>query len=218
MPCTLSHTSKQATHLGMRQRHLNSSNAPSCNSGNIASNHPCVTGTWAILNSPMHPSAHPASAASQHACGAMISPHHQHITWAGQWHHVATACRHPTASTRPAEASMWPLSAATSNKAQASKPSRGWATPQPTHQQHQQSHAPQQHLGHNSKGHALDSTWATPLILHSNIDPSPSNPPSLVNKVGLHHPQHQPSQLKACHPHALAWWSARVQGTPKLPP
>ncbi|GLT53102.1 hypothetical protein SLA2020_263960 [Shorea laevis] len=66
------------------------------------------------------PYGHLAIAASKQACGAMISSHHQHITWAGQWHHVATACRH-SAATRTNRGYKWLLSAATGNKAQASK-------------------------------------------------------------------------------------------------
>ncbi|GLT61323.1 hypothetical protein SLA2020_340420 [Shorea laevis] len=47
-----------------------------------------------------------------------------------------------------------------------------------------------QHLGQTARP-CTPQTWA-----HNNpschTDPSPSNPPSLVNMVGLHHPQLQP--------------------------
>ncbi|GLT72135.1 hypothetical protein SLA2020_440920 [Shorea laevis] len=105
---------------------------------------------------------------------------------------MSTAHRHPAASSRPAEASMWPLSVASSSNEQSSKPHKGWAMPQPTTSNTSKAMYSGSTWATTAKAMHSHSTWATATNPSCYTDPSPSNPPSLVNMVGLHHPQLQP--------------------------
>lgn len=99
-------------------------------------------------------------------------PQHSSITWAGQWHHMVIAYRHPTTLLGNIRCAMWPISTASTNKGQVNKANRGLGrVPSPHTSQTNKPCAPAAHGPQQQGACALTVHEPYRLILHSNTKP-----------------------------------------------
>ncbi|GLT70731.1 hypothetical protein SLA2020_427910 [Shorea laevis] len=131
---------------------------------------------------------------------------------------MATAHRHLVAFSRPAKASMWPLSVASNSKEHSSKPHKAGPRPSPQPAK----------LAMPSTLAALGPQQQRPCTHTAHGPQQPIHHATLIHLQAIHQAlstwlgctthSFNHSQLKTHPGHALAWWSARMQGTSKLPP